>query len=129
MRVVHNPASGQSLSLPLCRCPSRMHALLRVPSKQGQVENQRNPVSVDKEQEGQESVDGDFRDDVRVEAVAEVNRVDVVAAHIRGVSIDLVNEERVGSSGNDVADVAVTTLWGAESATNCGCQSAWSWEC
>ena len=58
---------------------SGLYALLDVVSKQRQVEDQRQPVSVDQEQERQESVDGDFGDDVRVEAVAEVYRVDVVA--------------------------------------------------
>jgi hypothetical protein len=58
-----------------------MYALLGIVSKQRQVEDQRQPVSVDEEQERHESVDGDFGDDVGVEAVAEVNGVDVVAAH------------------------------------------------
>jgi hypothetical protein len=53
--------------------------LLAVPSQQRQVQNQGNPVSVDEEEEGQESVDGGFGDDVGVEAVAKVDRVDVVA--------------------------------------------------
>jgi hypothetical protein len=56
-----------------------VYALLDIPCNQGQVEDQGQPVSVDKEQEGQEPMDGNFRDDVRVEAVAEVDRVDVVA--------------------------------------------------
>lgn len=56
--------------------------LLDVVSEERQVEDQRNPVSVDQEQERQESVDGDFGDDVRVEAVAEVDGVDVVAFQI-----------------------------------------------
>jgi hypothetical protein len=64
-----------------------VYALLDVPCNQRQVEDQGQPVSVDKEQEGQESVDGDFRDDVRVETVAEVDRVDVVAVQTQLVSI------------------------------------------
>jgi len=56
------------------------HQLLDVPGQERQVQDQRHPVSVDKEKEGQETMDGDFRDDVGVEAVAEVNRVDVIAA-------------------------------------------------
>ena len=54
--------------------------LLDVPGDKRHVEYERQPVSVDKEEEGQETVDGDFGDDVGVEAVAEVNRVDVIAA-------------------------------------------------
>jgi len=56
--------------------------LLDVPGQERQVQDQRHPVSVDKEKEGQETMDGDFRDDVGVEAVAEVNRVDVIAFQI-----------------------------------------------
>jgi hypothetical protein len=63
-----------------------MYALLGIVSKQRQVEDQRQPVSVDEEQERHESVDGDFGDDVGVEAVAEVNGVDVVAAHTHDTS-------------------------------------------
>lgn len=55
------------------------NVLLDVPSQQRQVQDQRQPVSVDKEQEGQESMYGSLGNDVCVEAVAEVYRVDVVA--------------------------------------------------
>ena len=57
----------------------RLYVLLCVPCKQRQVEDQSDPVPVDKEQNGDESVDSSFGDDVGVEAVAEVNRVDVIA--------------------------------------------------
>jgi len=53
--------------------------LLCVPRKHGQVENEGDPVSVDQEHEGEEPMDGSFGDNVRVEAVAEVDRVNVVA--------------------------------------------------
>lgn len=53
--------------------------LLCVPCEQGQVEDYGDPVAVDQEQDGQESVDSGFRDDVSVKAVAEVDGVDVVA--------------------------------------------------
>jgi hypothetical protein len=59
--------------------PSVLHILLAVPCQQWQVQNERDPVSIDKEKEGKESVYGSFRDDVGVETVAEVDRVDVVA--------------------------------------------------
>lgn len=45
-------------------------ALLDVKGQQRQIQNQGDPVSVDQEQCRQESVNGSFRDDVRVEAVA-----------------------------------------------------------
>jgi hypothetical protein len=53
--------------------------LLDVVSEERQVEDKRKPVSIDQKQKRQESVDGDFGDDVRVETVAEVDGVDVVA--------------------------------------------------
>lgn len=56
--------------------------LLDVPGNKGHVEDERQPVTVDKEKEGQETVNGDFGDDVGVKAVAEVNRVDVIAFEI-----------------------------------------------
>ena len=56
------------------------NVLLCVPGNQRKVQNERQPVAVDEEQEGQESVDGGFGDNVGVEAVAEVDRVDVITA-------------------------------------------------
>jgi len=44
--------------------------LLGVKGQQRQIQNQGDPVSVDQEQCRQESVNGGFGDDVRVEAVA-----------------------------------------------------------
>ena len=55
-----------------------LDVLLYVPGQERQVEDQRQPVPVDQEQEGQEAVHGGFRDDVGIEAVAKVDRVDVV---------------------------------------------------
>lgn len=54
--------------------------LLRVEGQERQVEQDGEPVTVDDEKEGQEGVDGSFRDDIGVETVAQVDRVDVVAA-------------------------------------------------
>lgn len=59
-----------------------MRVLLNVPSKERQVEDQRNPVAVDQEEEGQEAVDGSFGNDVRVEAVAKIDGVDVVTGFL-----------------------------------------------
>ena len=52
--------------------------LLDVPGEKRDVEDQRNPVPVDQEQEGQEPMHSGFRNDIRIQAVAEVDRVDVV---------------------------------------------------
>jgi len=57
--------------------------LLRVPGQEGQVKDERHPVAVDQEQEGQESVDTGLGDDVHVQAVAEIDRVDIVAFQVR----------------------------------------------
>ena len=56
--------------------------LLRVPSNKWQIQEQRQPVAVDQEEHSQECVDAGFGDNVHVEAVAEVDRVDVVAFEI-----------------------------------------------
>jgi len=59
------------------------YVLLRVPGQEGQVKDERHPVAVDQEQEGQESVDTGLGDDVHVQAVAEIDRVDIVAFQVR----------------------------------------------
>jgi hypothetical protein len=55
-------------------------SLLCVPGHERQIQDERHPVSVDQEQESQKSVYGGFGDDVGVETVAEIDRVDVVTA-------------------------------------------------
>jgi hypothetical protein len=57
--------------------------LLCVPGQKRQVQDKRHPVAVDQEQDSQESVDTGLGDDVHVEAVAQVDRVDVVAFQVR----------------------------------------------
>ena len=64
----------------LRRVPGGFDVLLHIPGKEWQVEGQRQPIPVNQEQEGQETVHGGLRDDVSVEPVAEVDRVDVVTA-------------------------------------------------
>lgn len=44
--------------------------LLDVEGDEGQVQDESDPVTIDQEKEGQESVDDGFGDDVGVEAVA-----------------------------------------------------------
>ena len=53
--------------------------LFGIECKKREVEHKRNPIAVDKEEEGQEAVDRSFRDDVCVETIAEVDGVNVVA--------------------------------------------------
>lgn len=56
----------------------RGNILLRVERQKRQVQHDGKPVAIDDEKEGQESVDGSFGDDVGIETVAEIDRVDVV---------------------------------------------------
>jgi hypothetical protein len=69
-----------SVTFPRARPPLNLHILLSIPCQQGQVQDERHPVSVDQEQDSQESMYSSFRDDVGVEAVTKIDRVDVVAA-------------------------------------------------
>ena len=57
-----------------------LYSLLRIPGKQWQVQDERDPVSIDEEEDSEERVNRGLGDDVCVEAVAEVDRVNVVAA-------------------------------------------------
>lgn len=52
--------------------------LLSVEGKERQVQNDSQPVPIDHEKESQEGVNSGFRDDVGVQTVAEIDRVDVV---------------------------------------------------
>lgn len=55
-----------------------VYILLSVPSQQRQIQDQGHPVPIDQEQECQKGVNGSFWDNVCVEAVAEVDRVNIV---------------------------------------------------
>lgn len=61
--------------------------LLCVESHEGQVQNKRHPVSINEEQYCQECVHSSFRHNVRIQAVAEVNGVYVVAGDMVSTSI------------------------------------------
>jgi len=61
----------------------RLYALLPVIRQQRQIQQQRQPIPIDQKQYRQESVHARFGDDVHVEAVAQVDRVDVVAFEVR----------------------------------------------
>lgn len=77
-----------------------VHNLLDVPAQQRKVEDQWQPVSVDEEHECQESMHGSLGDNVRVQAVAEVNGVDVVAV------VDVASASCRPKVGTDQAGVA-----------------------
>jgi hypothetical protein len=54
------------------------NSLLSVEGKERQVQNDSQPIPVNHEEESQDSVNSGFRDDVGIQAVAEINRVDVI---------------------------------------------------
>jgi hypothetical protein len=59
-----------------------IYLLLDVKYHKWQVQNKGHPVSVDKEKERQESMNGGFGDNVRVDTIAKIDRVDVVTVRI-----------------------------------------------
>lgn len=59
-----------------------LRSLLSVPRNQWQIQEQRQPVAIDQEQYCQEGVDAGFGHNVGVQAVAKVDRIDVVAFQI-----------------------------------------------
>ena len=79
--ALKDPA-GSHMSI---RCPraafacSFEHVLLPVVGGKWQIENESQPVSIDQEEEGQEGVNSSFGDDIGIQTVAEIDRVDVVA--------------------------------------------------
>lgn len=89
----------------------RLYVLLDVVSEERQVEDQRNPVSVDQKQEREESVDGDFGDDVRVQAVAEVDGVDVVATRTNALASHRTSREERRQQRRDVAESPSHCCW------------------
>lgn len=54
------------------------HPLLRVECQEWQIEHNGQPIAVDDEQERQERMDGGFGNDIGIQAVTEVDRVDIV---------------------------------------------------
>ena len=85
MLVVENPGCVMRLAQ---RFPSFLKVerwvswsvLLGVVREQRQIQYQRDPISVDQEERGQESVDAGFGHDVGVESVTQIDRVDVITA-------------------------------------------------
>jgi hypothetical protein len=56
----------------------RITILLSIPQQEWKIQENREPVTVDEKQDGKEGVDSGFRDDIGVEAVAEVDGVDII---------------------------------------------------
>jgi hypothetical protein len=75
-----------SIYLTLASC-LLWHSLLCVESQQRQIQQQSQPVAIDQEQEREEGVHGSLRDNVGVETVAEIDRVDVVTAVVSASSL------------------------------------------
>lgn len=63
--------------IPPCHIPC-VHVLLSIPCQKGQIQDERNPVPINEEEESQKSVDSGFGNDISVEAVAEVDGIDVI---------------------------------------------------
>jgi len=59
-------------------CIKDKDTLLNVECQKWQIEYQRNPVAIDKEQEGQESMNSRFGNNIRIEAIAEVDGINVI---------------------------------------------------
>ena len=57
------------------------NVLLRVESQERQVENQCHPVTIDNEEDGHKAMNSGLWDDVGVETVAEIDRIDVITVH------------------------------------------------
>lgn len=79
MLVLEDPVMCQSLSHNV----NSLSSLLRIECQQRQVQKQGDPVSVNQEQEGQEGLYSGFGHNVRVQAIAKINGVDVVTVHQR----------------------------------------------
>lgn len=81
-----------------------VHVLLSVPSQQRQVQDQGHPVTINQEQEGQKGVNGGFWDNVRVEAVAEIDRVNIIT--VRKFSIACIAAEQPRKA----SDIALSSV-------------------
>jgi hypothetical protein len=54
------------------------NVLFNVKGQKRQVKQKRHPIPIDKEQESQKAMNRSFRDNVRVETVAKIDRVNVI---------------------------------------------------
>lgn len=62
--------------------PLQDNILLCIESHERQIQQERNPVSIDQKQRRQESMYRRLGEDIRIQPVAKINRVDVVAFQI-----------------------------------------------
>ena len=56
----------------------RASLLFPIVRQEGQIEDQGDPVSIHKEEDGQECVDGSFGYNVRIETIAEIDRIYII---------------------------------------------------
>jgi hypothetical protein len=57
---------------------SMENVLFNVKSQKRQVKQKCHPIPIDKEQESQKAMNRSFRDNVRIETVAKIDRVNVI---------------------------------------------------
>lgn len=75
--IIQNPTESPCQSMSQVS-KFELDLLLCVESQERQVQQQCQPVSVDQKEESQECVNGSFGNDVGVEAVAEIDGIDIV---------------------------------------------------
>jgi len=78
-----------------------VHNLLNIPRDERQVEQERYPITIDQEEEGQEAMYGRFRDDIRVEPIAEVDGINIITLQIAVHNREEHLEEQVHGINND----------------------------
>jgi len=78
-----------------------VHNLLNIPRDERQVEQERYPITIDQEEEGQEPMYGRFRDDIRVEPIAEVDGINIITLQIAVHNCEEHLEEQVHGINND----------------------------
>lgn len=63
------------------------HALLSIVSNKRQIQKQRQPISIYQEKEGEKGLNSGFGDNVRVEAIAEIDGIDIVTTTVSAVDL------------------------------------------
>jgi hypothetical protein len=58
-----------------------LSSLLCIECQQGQIQEQGDPVSVDQEQERQEGMYGGFGNNVGIQTIAQVDRIDIITVN------------------------------------------------
>jgi hypothetical protein len=87
MCIIHDPIfplaqiqrnSILSISPDKGMCVYKEDVLFNVKRQKRQVKQKRHPIPIDKEQESQKAMDRSFGDNVRIETVAKIDRVNVI---------------------------------------------------